>query len=84
MTSRRQCVGIRKSNELTIRYAMRHPDKRPKGRKLKPIRKWLYDKMDRKWEKMRTALNEFIIDIARLRRPKGMDHCAYCPMLRWK
>jgi len=35
--NRRQCVGIRKSNELTIRYAMRHPDKRPKGRKLKPI-----------------------------------------------
>jgi hypothetical protein len=81
---RRQCVGIRKSNELTIRYAMRHPDKRPKGRKLKPMRKWLYDKMDRKWERMRTALNEFIIDIARLRRPKVRMTVPDCPMLRWK
>jgi len=84
MINHRMCVGSRKSNELTIRYAMRHPDKRPKGRKLKPMRKWLYDKMDRKWERMRTALNEFIIDIARLRRPKVRMTVPDCPMLRWK
>lgn len=77
-------LGCRKQKELYIRYASRHPDKRPKGRKLKPMRMSLYKKMDRKWEKMRSSLNEFIIDIVRLRRPDGQNHCAFSPIMRWK
>ena len=84
MSRRIAGLGERKQKELYIRYASRHPDKRPKGRKLKPMRKWLYAKMDRKWDKMRSSLNEFLIDVARMRRPDGLNNCAVSPMMRWK
>jgi hypothetical protein len=77
-------LGCRKQKELFIRYASRHPDKRPKGRKLKPMRKWLYTKMDRKFDRLRSSLNEFILDVVRMRRPDGFKSCAYSPMMRWK
>lgn len=84
MTRRIAGLGERKQKELYIRYESRHPHKRPKGRKLKPMRKWLYDKMDRRWDKMRSSLNEFMIDVSRMRRPDGLKNCAISPMLRWK
>jgi hypothetical protein len=84
MTKRIAGLGCRKQKELYIRYASRHPDKRPKGRKLKRIRKALYSKMDRKWDKMRSSLNELMIDITRMRRPNGFNCCAMSPMMRWK
>lgn len=77
-------LGERKQKELLIRYASRHPDKRPKGRKLKRLRASLYAKMDRKLDNMRSSLNEFTMDVVRMRRPDGFKNCAYSPMMRWK
>ena len=84
MTRRIAGLGCRKQKEMYIRYESRHPDKRPKGRKLKPMRKWLYEKMDRKWDKMRSSLNDFIIDVSRMRRPVIRMSVPDCPMMRWK
>ena len=77
-------LGCRKQKEMYIRYESRHPDKRPKGRKLKPMRQGLYRKMDRKLDKMRSSLNEFMVDISRMRRHNGFNCCAVSPMMRWK
>jgi hypothetical protein len=48
------------------------------------MRKWLYAKMDRKLDRLRASLNEFIIDVSRMRRPDGLKNCACSPMMRWK
>jgi hypothetical protein len=84
MTRRLAGVGPRKEKIAYINYSMRHPDKRPKGRKLKRLRASCYAKMDRRISRLRTGLNEFMLDIARLRMPKVRMSVPDCPMMRWK
>ena len=84
MTRRIAGVGVRKQKELYIRYASRHPDKRLKGRKLKRLRASLYAKMDRRLARLRSGLNEYTLDLVRLRMPKVRFSVPDCPMMRWK
>ena len=80
-------TGKRKAKELLVRYESRHrldSNRRPKGRKMKRQRLDLYSKMDRTLGSFRTGLNEYIMDITRLRRPDGFKNVAFCPMMRWK
>jgi hypothetical protein len=84
MSRRLVGLGPRKQKQYLINYNMRHPDKRPKGRKLKRLRASCYDKMDRRLNRLRLALNEYMLDIARLRMPKVRMSVPDCPRMRWK
>ena len=77
-------INQRRENAWSIWYANKHPAKRPKGRKLKPLRASLYDKMDRRLNRLRTGLNEYTLDVVRLRMPKVRMSVPTCPMMRWK
>ena len=76
-------INQRRQNAWTIKYAIQHPAKRPKGRKLKRLRASCYAKMDRKIDRMRMGLNEYILDVAMLRRPIR-NSVPDCPMMRYK
>ena len=82
--TRRLEVNQRLQNAWTIRYNTRHPAKRPKGRKLKRLRASLYAKMDRRLDRLRSGLNEYTLDLVRLRMPKVRFSVPQCPMMRWK
>lgn len=84
MSRRLAGLGPRKQKQSLIYYTMRHPDKRPKGRKLKRLRASCYAKMDRRLNRLRLALNEYMLDIARLRMPRVRFSVPECPMMRWK
>ena len=81
---RRLVICPRKEKVALINYNMRHPDKRPKGRKLKRLRASLYNKMDRRFNRLRTGLNEITLDVLRMRMPKVRMSIPDCPMMRWK
>jgi hypothetical protein len=80
----KQIVGIRKEKQYLVCYNMRHPDKRPRGRKLKRLRASCYAKMDRRLNKLRSGLNEYILDVLRQRVPKVRFSIPDCPMMRYK
>jgi len=80
----KQIVGIRKEKQHLVCYNMRHPDKRPRGRKLKRLRASCYAKMDRRLNKLRSGLNEYILDVLRQRVPKVRFSIPDCPMMRYK
>ena len=82
--TRRLAINQRRQNLLTINYDIRHPAKRPKGRKLKRLRASLYAKMDRRINRLRSGLNEYTLDLVRLRMPKVRFSVPTCPMMRWK
>jgi hypothetical protein len=82
--TRRLAINQRLQNAWTVRYSMQHPAKRPKGRKLKRLRASLYAKMDRRIDRLRSGLNEFTLDLVRLRMPKVRFSVPMCPMMRWK
>ena len=82
--TRRLAINQRLQNAWTIRYNTRHPAKRPKGRKLKRLRASLYAKMDRRLARLRSGLNEYTLDLIRLRMPKVRFSVPDCPMMRWK
>jgi hypothetical protein len=80
----KQIVGIRKEKQYLVCYNMRHPDKRPRGRKLKRLRASCYAKMDRRLNRLRSGLNEYILDVLRQRVPKVRFSIPDCPMMRYK
>jgi len=80
----KQIVGIRKEKQYLVCYNMRHPDKRSKGRKLKRLRASCYAKMDRRLNRLRSGLNEYILDVLRQRVPKVRFSIPDCPMMRYK
>jgi hypothetical protein len=80
----KQIVGIRKEKQHLVCYNMRHPDKRPRGRKLKRLRASCYAKMDRRLNRLRSGLNEYILDVLRQRVPKVRFSIPDCPMMRYK
>ena len=82
--TRRLAINQRRQNLWTIQYAIRHPAKRPIGRKLKRLRASCYAKMDRRLDRLRSGLNEYILDVVRLRMPKVRMSVPDCPMMRWK
>ena len=82
--TRRLAINQRRQNLWTINYSIRHPYKRPKGRKLKRLRASCYAKMDRRIDRLRSGLNEYTLDLVRLRMPKIRFSVPMCPMMRWK
>jgi hypothetical protein len=80
----KQIVGIRKEKQYLVCYNMRHLDKRPRGRKLKRLRASCYAKMDRRLNRLRSGLNEYILDVLRQRVPKVRFSIPDCPMMRYK
>jgi hypothetical protein len=84
MTRRIAGAGVRKQKQHLVYYSMKHPDKRPKGRRLKRLRESCYAKMDRRLDRLRSGLNEYILDVARLRMPKVRMSVPDCPMMRYK
>jgi hypothetical protein len=77
-------INQRRQNAYTVWYSIKHPAKRPKGRKLKRLRASCYAKMDRRLNRLRNGLNEYILDIVRLRMPKVRMSVPDCPMMRYK
>lgn len=80
-------TGKRKAKELLIRYESRHrldSNRRQTGSKLKRLRIALYTKMDRRLKRLRTGLNEYTLDVVRMRMPKVRFSVPQCPMMRWK
>jgi len=80
-------TGNRKAKELYIRYTNQHKldcSKRPTGRKMKRSRLACYVKMDKRLNRLRSGLNEYILDVVRLRMPKVRMSVPMCPMMRWK
>ena len=80
-------TGKRKAKELLIRYESQHrldSNRRQTGSKLKRLRSQLYTKMDRRLKRLRTGLNEYTLDVVRMRMPKVRFSVPQCPMMRWK
>jgi hypothetical protein len=80
-------TGTRKAKELCVRYESQHrldSNRRQTGKKLKRLRSQLYIKMDRRLSRLRTGLNEYTLDVVRLRMPKVRFSVPQCPMMRWK
>jgi hypothetical protein len=84
MTKRIAGLGIRKEKEMYVRYMRKHSDTRQKGRKLKRLRASLYAKMDMRLARLRSGLNEYILDVVRLRLPTVRFSVPVCPMMRYK
>ena len=84
MSKRIAGLGIRKEKEMYVRYIRQHHDTRQKGRKLKRLRASLYAKMDMRLARLRSGLNEYILDVVRLRLPTVRFSVPVCPMMRYK
>jgi len=82
--TRRLAINQRLQNAWTVRYNIKHPAKRPKGRKLKRLRASLYAKTNRRINRLRSGLNEYTRDLYLLRMPKVRFSVPDCPMMRYK
>lgn len=79
--------GTRKAKEICIRYESEHrldSNRRRTGSKLNRLRSQLYIKTDRRLKRLRTGLNEYTLDVVRLRMPKVRFSVPQCPMMRWR
>lgn len=79
--------GTRKAKEIYIRYKSEHrldSNRRRTGSKLNRLRSQLYTKTDRRLKRLRTGLNEYTLDVVRLRMPKVRFSVPQCPKLRWR
>jgi hypothetical protein len=77
-------INQRRQNAYTVWYSIKHPAKRPKGRKLKRLRASLYARIDKRWDKARTGLNDWIVDTMRMRNPLKNRDVPMSPMMRYK